>query len=147
MNISKVLQNHGISGSLKLIPSWLRQQHKKRKLTKKLRAARLEAEDFYVVKDIQGSKMLLNLNDAGISRELYFTGVHEPESTTQYKKELRPGMTTFELGANIGYYALIGARAIGDTGRIIDQRPVLQILTLQDIVVHIHLMRIGRWIK
>jgi len=123
VNFTKALHKHGIAGSLKLVPNWLQQQRKKRILTKKLRAAKFEATDFYVVKDIQGSKMLLNLNDAGISRELYFNGVHEPESTAQYKKELRPGMTIFELGANIGYYALIGAKAIGDTGRIIAFEP------------------------
>jgi len=123
MNFSKSLQKHGIAGSLKLVPNWLRQKYRQWKLKRKLQIAKLEAKDFYVVKDIQGSKMLLNLNDVGISRELYFTGVHEAESTAQYKKELRPGMTIFELGANIGYYALIGAKAIGDTGRIIAFEP------------------------
>lgn len=123
MNFSEVLHKHGIIGSLKRTPIWLRQQLNQCKLKKKLWIAKFETEDFYIVKDIQGSKMLLNLNDAGISRELYFTGIHEAESTAQYKKELQPGMTIFELGANIGYYALIGAKAIGDTGRVIAFEP------------------------
>jgi len=70
------------------------------------------------VKKIQGSMMLLDLKDEGISRELFFKGVHEYNSTDQIQKEIKPGMTIIEVGANIGYYSLIEAKIIGKTGII-----------------------------
>lgn len=85
--------------------------------------AKLLSKSCYIVKEIQGSKMLLDLNDHGISRELFFTGVHEPESTRQLKEELRPGMNILEIGANIGYYSLIEVKIIGETGHIIAFEP------------------------
>jgi FkbM family methyltransferase len=72
----------------------------------------------YVTKTIQGSIMDLNLNDVGISQELFISGVHESESTKQTKKEIKPGMTVLEIGANIGYYALIEASIVGSKGKI-----------------------------
>ena len=48
----------------------------------------------YVTKTIQGSIMDLNLNDVGISQELFISGVHESESTKQTKK------------ANVGYQSV-----------------------------------------
>ena len=76
-----------------------------------------------VVRTVQGSRMKLDLSDEGISRELYLTGVHEPNSTRQFREELKPGMTLLEIGANIGYYTLIGLQRVGPTGTIIALEP------------------------
>ncbi|MFH2024276.1 MAG: FkbM family methyltransferase [bacterium] len=123
MNILSVLKKHGFAGSLKLFPKWLEQHRQEKEQERKLREVRLTEDEVFVIKEVQGSRMLLNLNDAGISRELCLTGVHEPESTKQYVKELKSGMTIFELGANVGYYALLGAKVIGETGKIIAFEP------------------------
>ena len=69
-----------------------------------------------VIKEIQGSKMVLNLTDEGISRELACYGVHEKNSTEEVKKIIKKGMKILEIGANIGYYALIETKLAGDTG-------------------------------
>lgn len=71
-----------------------------------------------VIKEIQGNKMILNIDDVGISRELLLKGIHEKNSTNQFKKEITEGMNLLEIGANIGYYALISARIIKDRGHI-----------------------------
>ena len=89
----------------------------------KLYKVRLTSQNFCINKEVQGSKMLLNLGDSGISQELYFCGVHEASSTKQFKQEIKPGMTIVEVGANVGYYALIEARIIGKEGRIIAFEP------------------------
>jgi len=81
------------------------------------KAAKHGAKGF-VVKEILGSPMVLNLNDVGISRELLVKGIHEKESTIQIQKELKPGMTIVEVGANIGYYSIIEAKVIGKSGKI-----------------------------
>ena len=71
-----------------------------------------------VVRMVQGSWMLLNLTDTCISRELTLYGVHERNSTAHIKSIVKPGMKVLECGANIGYYAMIQARIVGDTGKI-----------------------------
>jgi hypothetical protein len=71
-----------------------------------------------VIKNIQGSKMILDLNDHGISRELVLYGYHEKNSSEQTKKLITSGMNILEVGGNIGYYLLIGAKQIGSDGKI-----------------------------
>lgn len=71
-----------------------------------------------IVKEIQGSKMYLNLDDFGLSKYLFLNGIREPECTKIMKQELKKGMTIVEIGANIGYYALMEASIIGDKGKI-----------------------------
>ena len=70
------------------------------------------------IKTVQGSKMLLDLTDPGINRDLFLYGHREPSSTEIYRNELKPGMTIADVGANIGYYVLIEALALGDSGKI-----------------------------
>ncbi len=77
-----------------------------------------KATDSLIIKKIQGSYMLLNLADEGISKELLLTGVHEKNSTLFFKNSIQKGMHVLDIGANIGYYALIASRIIGKTGRI-----------------------------
>lgn len=76
-----------------------------------------------VVKNVQGSKMILNLNDVGISRELAIYGVHESQSTKEVKNIITPGMKILEVGANIGYYALLETRLAGPTGHLYAMEP------------------------
>jgi FkbM family methyltransferase len=83
-----------------------------------LRLAARSAEDGRLLRQIQGSTMLLDLKDQGISRELVLTGVHEKNSSEQLKREIEPGMTIVEVGANIGYYTLLESRFIGPRGHI-----------------------------
>ena len=68
-------------------------------------------------------KMKLDLSDVGISKQLYLTGVHEASSTRQFREELGPGMVLLEVGANIGYYALIATQHIRPAGRIVALEP------------------------
>lgn len=120
--INKV-KKHGISGSLQVCYNYFYNYIKRYAEKRRIKKAKLASDDCYILKEVQGSKMLLNLSDVGISRELFFTGVHEAESTKQFKEEICSGMTIFELGANIGYYALIGAQRIGASGKIIAFEP------------------------
>jgi FkbM family methyltransferase len=70
------------------------------------------------VRTVQGSPMILDLQDVGINRDLFLYGVREPESTKIYRAMLAPGMHVVDIGANIGYYVLIEARALGGSGKI-----------------------------
>ncbi len=75
-------------------------------------------KDGKIMKKIQGSRMILDLNDLGISRELTLYGVHEKNSTAEVKEIIKPGMKILEVGANIGYYALLETRLAGPTGHL-----------------------------
>lgn len=74
--------------------------------------------DGKIMKKIQGNKMFLDMNDLGISRELALYGVHEQNSTNEVKKIITPGMKILEIGANIGYYALIETKLAGPGGQL-----------------------------
>jgi FkbM family methyltransferase len=63
-----------------------------------------------VIKEIQGSRMLLNLRDKGIHMDLFINGIREPLCTNYLKRVIKPDMVVLDIGANIGYFALIQAR-------------------------------------
>lgn len=75
-------------------------------------------KDGKIMKKVQGSKMLLDLNDLGIGRELALYGVHERNSTEEVKRIIKPGMKILEAGANIGYYALLETKLAGPAGHL-----------------------------
>jgi FkbM family methyltransferase len=48
----------------------------------------------------------------------YFNGDVEPEVQAVLHKYLRPGMTAYDIGANIGFFSLLAARLVGTAGRV-----------------------------
>lgn len=46
-------------------------------------------------------------------------GVGEPAVQDAIQEYLRPGMTFYDLGANIGFFSLMAARLVGPAGRVI----------------------------
>lgn len=46
-------------------------------------------------------------------------GASEPEVQDSLQRYLRPGMTFYDLGANIGFFSLLGARLVGGHGRVV----------------------------
>jgi FkbM family methyltransferase len=46
-------------------------------------------------------------------------GAGEPEVQDALLRYLRPGMTFYDLGANIGFFSLLGARLVGEQGRVV----------------------------
>jgi len=63
-----------------------------------------------------------DLRDA-IAREVCFTGCYEPQETALVQALLKPGMTFVDVGANWGYFTLIGAHLVGAYGRVISLEP------------------------
>ena len=86
--------------------------------------ARVRARDGEVIVPIQGSRMILRLDDPGLSSELIRYRIREREHTALIQQEIEPGMVGVDIGANLGYYALMEARLVGPTGRVLAIEPV-----------------------
>jgi len=63
----------------------------------------------FIQKEVHGSQMMIDMKDKGLCRDLYIIGSHEPYLTEWVKENLKLGMIHFDIGANIGYYALLAA--------------------------------------
>jgi len=68
-------------------------------------------------------QLYLNVHDDGISRVLAARGRREEQLRALLEEELRPGMCVFDLGANIGYYAIWEALRVGPTGKVYGIEP------------------------
>lgn len=78
----------------------------------------------FTIKKINGSKMYLDINDEGLSHDLISDGVREFYATQKMKKEIKKGDVIVDIGANIGYYALLEARLVGKKGIVYAIEPV-----------------------
>lgn len=66
-----------------------------------------------------GLKMYVDSRDVSISPHLILDGVWEEWTEAVLRRLLRQGMSVIEVGANVGYFTLTMARAVGPTGRVI----------------------------
>jgi FkbM family methyltransferase len=78
-----------------------------------------------VTKVVNGYKMNLHLHDKGISKELFTYGKREHLSTDIMLegKVIKPGDVVLDLGANIGYYALMESMIVGNEGKVYAVEP------------------------
>jgi FkbM family methyltransferase len=73
-------------------------------------------------RDLGGASFICNLDDA-IAREVCFTGRYEPQETQIARSLLQPGMVAVDAGANWGYFSLVCAHLVGESGRVIALEP------------------------
>jgi FkbM family methyltransferase len=77
----------------------------------------------YPIVTVHNSKMILSFDDTGLSKQLYLHRTREPKTTEVMKNIVEPYMTILEVGANIGYYALMEANLMNDMGVIYALEP------------------------
>lgn len=70
------------------------------------------------VKEINGSTMLLDLSRPGISKILFICNKRELLNTGIIKQEVKGDMNVLDIGANIGYYALLEASLLDRKGKV-----------------------------
>jgi len=70
--------------------------------------------------DIHGHKMFLDSQD---SLGLSWYKTFEPVETDFFIKTIKPGQVVLDIGANIGYFTLLFARAVGNTGHVFSFEP------------------------
>jgi FkbM family methyltransferase len=73
--------------------------------------------------DVRGLSITVDTRDAVIGAHLIRDGVWEPYETEMFELSITPGMVVADIGANIGYYTLLAARAVGPSGRVISFEP------------------------
>jgi FkbM family methyltransferase len=73
---------------------------------------------------VMGHQIAVFPRDPGISKELALYKVHEPLATKLLMETLKPGMNAVDVGGNIGYYAMLEARLVGPSGKVIAIEPM-----------------------
>lgn len=53
----------------------------------------------------------------------YAGKAYEPTTVRLFKESLRPGATVLDIGAHVGFYSLLAARAVGPRGRVLSFEP------------------------
>jgi FkbM family methyltransferase len=69
------------------------------------------------VRLFSGDPFIVRVGDQ-ISQAVFSYGCHEPHLTSLVLPFLKPGMTVFDIGANIGYYTVLMARRVGVAGMV-----------------------------
>jgi len=54
----------------------------------------------------------------------FILGNHEPEVQELLESVLKPGMTYYDVGANVGFFAMIAARLLGPSGHVVCFEPL-----------------------
>lgn len=72
---------------------------------------------------LHGAGQGLRFNVAG-SHSAFILGNHEPEVQELLETVLRPGMTYYDVGANVGFFAMIAARLLGSSGHVVCFEPL-----------------------
>jgi len=76
-------------------------------------------------KNVFNYKLHLDTSDKGISRTLFLFGQREIDHYKMLQEILTPGLNILDIGANIGYYAIMESLAVGSTGKITAIEPML----------------------
>jgi FkbM family methyltransferase len=72
--------------------------------------------------DVDGVEMFYDKADRSVSFQIQ-QGIYEPHITALFKRLCKPGMTVVDVGANIGYYALLASGLVGPKGRVVAIEP------------------------
>ncbi|MEX0762556.1 MAG: FkbM family methyltransferase [Dehalococcoidia bacterium] len=78
----------------------------------------------YLERQVRDFRLILDLDDAGISKELFLSDSREEEHIYMLERYLRPGMRVLDCGANIGYYSVMMGRLVGPSGMVYAAEPV-----------------------
>ena len=79
-----------------------------------------------VIREVNGFRMHLDLKDEGICKDLFHDGKRELIFTDYLLNSniLKEGDVVLDIGANIGYCALIESKLVGDQGKVYAVEPI-----------------------
>jgi FkbM family methyltransferase len=77
---------------------------------------------------LRGEPFLIQLNDP-CQYDLVL-GIHEPEVVEWIVSDLKEGMTLLDVGSNVGFYTLLGARCVGISGKVVALEPDPEVVAI-----------------
>ncbi len=80
-----------------------------------------------LTKTVHGYKMFVDTHDVSLTPHILLDGTWEPWITDIFVQLVRPGMIVVDVGANVGYYTLLAAGAVGAAGRVHSFEPQLEV--------------------
>ncbi|MGC8626433.1 MAG: FkbM family methyltransferase [Acidimicrobiales bacterium] len=61
--------------------------------------------------------------DYAVGHTIARSGLYEPDVTAVLRRDLGPGSTFVDIGANVGWFSLLGASLVGPGGRVVAVEP------------------------
>ncbi len=75
---------------------------------------------------LKGARFILGtFSGKGGGATVYFN-MSEPEQTSALVDTLKKGQVFFDIGANVGYYTILGGRLVGSQGKVFAFEPVVR---------------------
>ncbi|HWN19658.1 MAG TPA: FkbM family methyltransferase [Gemmatimonadales bacterium] len=115
MMTAKALAFSTLRGACKVLPGSVYRRLHARGIDPMYRA--LRSDHSYSIRHA-GGRLWLPATDSSLNRDLLLRGSYEPDAVAAFLAALEPGMTVFDLGANIGYYSTAAAAAVGPAGQV-----------------------------
>jgi FkbM family methyltransferase len=75
------------------------------------------------VPGLPGRFMYVRAEDGGVAHQLIMYLEYEPYESELVRGYLKPGMTIYNVGANLGYYTLVASECVGPTGKVFAFEP------------------------
>jgi len=79
-----------------------------------------------VLVELPDFQLFVRLNDHFIGASIADNKIYEPHVTQTIRELLGPGFTFLDIGANIGYFSMLAASCLKNTGKVIAFEPVEQ---------------------
>lgn len=69
-----------------------------------------------------GGKMEVDIRET-VSATVFIHGVFEPDLSAFFNRHLQPGQTFVDVGAHYGYFSMLAAHRVGESGRVVSIEP------------------------
>src|SRR3990172_7753043 len=71
-----------------------------------------------ILLQVMDFQMYVNSQDIVVASELMTYGLWERNETELFKRVVKPSMVIADIGANVGYYSLMAAKLVGQSGKV-----------------------------
>jgi FkbM family methyltransferase len=94
-----------------------------------------------------GAKMLVDTRDAMVAPWLILDGLWESHVTDWFQRTLGPGQVFVDVGANVGYFTLLGGGLVGPDGTVVavEAHPRLAELLRRNVIINGYHGHVTTW--
>ena len=85
-----------------------------------------------------GHKIYVDTRDLSLAPHILMDGCWENWITDVFRRSVQPGMNVIDIGANIGWYSLIAADLIGESGKLVsfEANPSMAEMTRRNLMIN-----------